>query len=84
MWLLFTLKWAKDSDYLKSVKISFFKSNLRLLSYKLCKLGRALGYGVCMVLQRPVCHYKRSLVTYIINVMQTRGLIAIKDQISMV
>ncbi len=53
---------------------------------RLCKLGRALGYGVCMVTQRPAAITKEALSqasTYIIhNVMQTRDLIAIKDQIS--
>jgi len=53
---------------------------------RLCKLGRALGYGVCMVSQRPAAITKEALSqasTYIVhNIMQTRDLIAIKDQIS--
>jgi len=53
---------------------------------RLCKLGRALGYGVCMVTQRPAAITKEALSqasTYVVhNVMQTRDLIAIKDQIS--
>ena len=53
---------------------------------RLCKLGRALGYGVCMVSQRPAAITKEALSqasTYVVhNIMQTRDLIAIKDQIS--
>jgi hypothetical protein len=53
---------------------------------KLCKKGRQYGYGVMLVSQRPHEVAKAALTqctTYIIhNVIQTRDLMAVQDQIS--
>tara|TARA_B100001778_G_C18600784_1_gene637120 strand:- start:945 stop:2261 length:1317 start_codon:yes stop_codon:yes gene_type:complete len=53
---------------------------------KLCKKGRQYGYGVILISQRPHEVAKAALTqctTYIIhNVIQTRDLIAVQDQIS--
>ena len=53
---------------------------------KLCKKGRQYGYGVILISQRPHEVAKAALTqctTYVIhNVIQTRDLIAVQDQIS--
>ena len=53
---------------------------------KLCKKGRQYGYGVILISQRPHEVAKAALTqctTYIIhNVIQTRDLIAVQDQIA--
>ena len=61
-----------------------------LLSYgpivKLCKKGRQYGYGVCLISQRPHEVGKAALtqctIQIIHGVIQTRDLMAIKDQIA--
>ena len=61
-----------------------------LLSYgpivKLCKKGRQYGYGVCLISQRPHEVGKAALtqctIQIIHGVIQTRDLLAIKDQIA--
>jgi len=53
---------------------------------KMCKKGRQYGYGVCLISQRPSEVSKAALTqctTHIIhNVIQTRDLMAVKEQIA--